>query len=71
MLEAFADLRGRRRAAGMLDLPPVVAGAARAPAGSTRIDHVDRCTSCRADLFFSHRRDDGVTGRQAGLAWRA
>jgi YfiH family protein len=28
------------------------------------------CTSCHADLFFSHRRDRGLTGRQAGLAWR-
>ena len=27
------------------------------------------CTSCRPDLFFSHRRDGGITGRQAGLAW--
>jgi polyphenol oxidase len=27
------------------------------------------CTSCRPDLFFSHRRDGGVTGRQAGMAW--
>jgi len=27
------------------------------------------CTSCHPDLFFSHRRDGGVTGRQAGLAW--
>jgi YfiH family protein len=27
------------------------------------------CTSCQAELFFSHRRDAGVTGRQAGIAW--
>jgi YfiH family protein len=27
------------------------------------------CTSCNPELFFSHRRDGGVTGRQAGLAW--
>jgi copper oxidase (laccase) domain-containing protein len=27
------------------------------------------CTSCNPGLFFSHRRDGGVTGRQAGLAW--
>lgn len=27
------------------------------------------CTSCNPGLFFSHRRDEGVTGRQAGLAW--
>ena len=38
--------------------------------GVTRIDSFPLCTSCRADLFFSHRRDDGVTGRQAGLVWR-
>jgi YfiH family protein len=29
----------------------------------------DLCTSCHAELFFSHRRDGGVTGRQAGIAW--
>jgi copper oxidase (laccase) domain-containing protein len=28
------------------------------------------CTSCNPQLFFSHRRDGGVTGRQAGLVWR-
>jgi YfiH family protein len=38
-------------------------------AGVTRIEDVDLCTSCRGDLFFSHRRDDGVTGRQSGIAW--
>jgi polyphenol oxidase len=30
---------------------------------------VDLCTSCSPELFFSHRRDGGVTGRQAGVAW--
>jgi hypothetical protein len=29
------------------------------------------CVSCRPELFFSHRRDGGLTGRQAGLAWLA
>ena len=38
-------------------------------AGVTQIEHVDLCTSCRPDLFSSHRRDNGVTGRQAGIAW--
>jgi YfiH family protein len=38
-------------------------------AGVDTIEHVDLCTSCRTDLFFSHRRDDGVTGRQGGLVW--
>ena len=32
-------------------------------------EHVDLCTSCNPDLFFSHRRDNGVTGRQGGIAW--
>jgi copper oxidase (laccase) domain-containing protein len=26
---------------------------------------------CWFGLFFSHRRDRGVTGRQAGVVWRA
>jgi YfiH family protein len=31
---------------------------------SAQIEVLDLCTSCREDLFFSHRRDRGVTGRQ-------
>lgn len=40
-------------------------------AGVAAVHDVGLCTIC-ADptLFFSHRRDGGVTGRQAGLAWR-
>jgi YfiH family protein len=52
----------------MLDLRAVADQRLR-EAGVVRIEHVDLCTSCRADLFFSHRRDNGVTGRQGGLAW--
>lgn len=39
-------------------------------AGVPAVHDVGLCTMC-ADptLFFSHRRDGGVTGRQAGLAW--
>jgi YfiH family protein len=33
-------------------------------AGVTTVDRFDLCTSCHPELFFSHRRDDGVTGRQ-------
>lgn len=29
-----------------------------------RIEVLGRCTSCEGDLFFSHRRDAGRTGRQ-------
>ena len=39
-------------------------------AGVTAISDIGVCTIC-ADpgLLFSHRRDHGVTGRQAGVAW--
>ena len=33
-------------------------------AGVGEVDRFDLCTSCNPDLFFSHRRDRGVTGRQ-------
>ena len=33
-------------------------------AGVTTVDRFDLCTSCHPELFFSHRRDDSVTGRQ-------
>ena len=35
--------------------------------GVTRIDNTDRCTVAHADEFFSHRRDNGVTGRMAAV----
>jgi YfiH family protein len=69
VLEAFADLPGVARGR-MLDLRAVVERKLRA-GGVERVEHVDHCTSCRADLYFSHRRDGGVTGRQAGLIQRA
>ncbi len=40
--------------------------AKRAGAPSFRAARI--CTSCNADLFYSHRRDKGVTGRQALIA---
>jgi copper oxidase (laccase) domain-containing protein len=41
-----------------------------ARAGVATVHDVGLCTICSdASLFFSHRRDRGVTGRQAGLAW--
>lgn len=65
VLDAFADLEGV--AIGrMLDLRKVIVRKLE-NAGVTEIQHVDRCTSCEPDLYFSHRRDAGVTGRQAGL----
>lgn len=41
-----------------------------ARAGVGEVHDVGLCTMCTPD-FFSHRRDHGVTGRQAGVAWRA
>ncbi|HWF51247.1 MAG TPA: polyphenol oxidase family protein [Solirubrobacteraceae bacterium] len=39
-------------------------------AGVQVVHDVGLCTLCSdPSLFFSHRRDRGVTGRQAGLAW--
>ena len=38
-------------------------------AGVERIEAAGLCTSCEAELFFSHRRDAGRTGRQGSLAW--
>jgi polyphenol oxidase len=39
-------------------------------AGVATVHDVELCTICSpASLFFSHRRDHGVTGRQAGIAW--
>jgi YfiH family protein len=37
-------------------------------AGVERIERVDLCTACHPELFFSHRRDAGVTGRQGVVA---
>lgn len=67
VLEAFAGLSGVAEGR-MLDLRAVAEAKLRA-AGAHSIEHVDMCTSCNPDLLFSHRRDNGVTGRQAGLAW--
>jgi polyphenol oxidase len=33
-------------------------------AGVDSIERTDLCTACHPELFFSHRRDAGITGRQ-------
>jgi hypothetical protein len=52
----------------MLDLP-AVARRLLAARGVSEIESAGLCTSCEQELFFSHRRDYGRTGRQAGIAW--
>jgi YfiH family protein len=38
--------------------------------GVQAVHDVGLCTICAPEsLFFSHRRDRGLTGRQAGIAW--
>jgi YfiH family protein len=37
-------------------------------AGVEDVQRVDLCTACNPELFFSHRRDAGVTGRQGVVA---
>ena len=53
----------------MLDLPEVCERLL-CGAGVEQVERSGLCTHCEAELFFSHRRDDGATGRQAGLAWQ-
>lgn len=54
----------------MLNLPEV-ARRLLVDCGVERIETSGLCTSCEPELFFSHRRDRGLTGRQAGLVWRS
>lgn len=67
VLAAFPELDGLD-GARTLDLPGIARGRL-AAAGVEDIESADLCTSCHPELFFSHRRDRGNTGRQAGLVW--
>ena len=58
---AYDARRGERN----LDLATVVRARLDADVHDTGL-----CTMCRPDLFFSHRRSGGVTGRHAGVVWR-
>jgi len=68
VLDAFAG-HGAGVARGPDADLPEVARRQLAAAGVGRVQSADLCTSCNPDLFFSHRRDHGRTGRQAGVAW--
>jgi len=67
VLDAFAGLGDGIATGRMLDLPEVARRLLR-EAGVEEIESSGLCTSCEAELFFSHRRDGGP-GRQAGLVW--
>ena len=70
VLEHFEDVPGARVGERNLALE-AVAAAKLAEAGVAEVHDVGLCTMCRGDLFFSHRADGGVTGRQAGVVWRS
>ena len=67
VLTEFADLDGVAEGR-MLDLS-AVARALMERAGVEATEISGLCTKCNPDLFYSHRRDGGRTGRQAGLVW--
>jgi YfiH family protein len=52
---------------GRLDLGGATERALR-EAGVTSVERSNHCTACEAELFFSHRRDHGRTGRQGVIA---
>jgi YfiH family protein len=68
VLNAFSGLGDGIARGRMLDLSEV-ARRLLGKAGVGRIETSGLCTSCEDELFFSHRRDAGRTGRQAGLVW--
>jgi polyphenol oxidase len=68
VLESFSDLGAGVAEGRMLDLAEV-ARRQLAGAGVARVESAGLCTACEAELFFSHRRDEGRTGRQGGVGW--
>jgi YfiH family protein len=67
--ERFATHGPGVRRGGNLDLK-AIARLELERAGVGPIHDAGLCTICAdRSLFFSHRRDRGVTGRQAGIAW--
>ncbi|MCP9491380.1 MAG: polyphenol oxidase family protein [Solirubrobacteraceae bacterium MAG38_C4-C5] len=69
VLAAFAGEADDVRAGRNLDLPLIAERRLRR-SGVAEVHHTRVCTMCDpGDRFFSHRRDSGVTGRQAGVAW--
>jgi polyphenol oxidase len=68
---AFAELGPDVRDGRRLDLK-LVTRRRLEEAGAAAVHDAGICTLCTdRGLFFSHRRDGGVTGRQAGVVWRS
>ena len=66
---AFTEYGPAARRGSNLDLK-AVARIQLERAGVAGVHDAELCTICSdPSLFYSHRRDRGVTGRQAGIAW--
>lgn len=66
---AFAAYGPQVRHGDRIDLKAIAARALH-EAGVSEVHDAGLCTICSdPGLFFSHRRDHGITGRQAGVAW--
>lgn len=68
VLAEFSSLGEGIASGRMLDLAEVARRLLR-QAGVERVESAGLCTRCEPELFFSHRRDAGRSGRQAGVAW--
>lgn len=69
VLAAFEGEPGAVHGERSLDLKAIAAGQLER-AGVGEVHDLGLCTICSdPSLLFSHRRDHGVTGRQAGIAW--
>lgn len=67
--ERFHPFGGQARRGNNLDLT-AIARDQLLSAGVDTVHVAGLCTMCSApSLFFSHRRDGGITGRQGGLVW--
>ena len=69
VLRAFEHLGPGIAEGRMLDLAQV-ARRLLTKSGVGDVEASGLCTSCDEELFFSHRRDAGTTGRQAGMVRR-
>ncbi len=68
VLGTFADLGEGIAVGRMLNLAEVARRLLLA-AGVARVESAGLCSSCEQELFFSHRRDRGHSGRQGSLVW--
>lgn len=68
VVEEFGDLARGLVAGSRLDLWQI-AERKLASAGVGHVEVAGICSFCDSERFFSHRRDQGRTGRQSGIAW--